>query len=105
LSIIKVITDIDKKSATNDMAILDGYVIKKTEYLAEQELSTTKQTTTQTDADNNVIGFESTIIKTSVIRLVPNINMDILKEKKAVLEKKPDISLAKENKLKPGENK
>jgi hypothetical protein len=105
LSIIKVITDIDKKSATNDMSILDGYVIKKVEYLAEQELSTTKQTTTHTDEENKIIGFESTIVKTSVIRLIPNINIGNLKENKAVLEKNTDVISIKENKSKAGEIK
>jgi len=102
MSIIKVITDTDKKSATNDMAILDGYVVRKVPYLAEQELSTTKQTTTQTDADNNILGYESTIIKTSVIRLIPDINVDKLKKNSGVLEKSPDTKHIKENKPKAG---
>jgi len=92
MSIIKVVTDKDGESATYDMSILDGYIIRKTEYLAEQELSTTKQTTTHTDTEGNIIGFESTIVKTSVIRLVPNINIEKLKENVPVLEENKSVS-------------
>ena len=98
MSIIKVVPE-------NEMFMLDGYVIKKVEYLAEQEISSTKQTATHTGVDGNILGYESTIVKTSVIRLIPNINMDILKENKAVLEKKSDTTIIKENKLKAGESK
>lgn len=96
MSIIKVIPE-------NEMFMLDGYVIKKVEYLAEQEISSTKQTTTHTDVDGNILGYESTIVKTSVIRLIPNINMGNLKENKPVIEKMPDVTVIKQNKLKAGE--
>ncbi|MFA5151505.1 MAG: hypothetical protein WC554_02980 [Clostridia bacterium] len=88
MSIIKVVTDNDDKSTTKDMLVLDGYTIKKVEYIAEQEMSTTKQTTTHTDMDGNIIGYESMVLKTSAIRLIPDINIDKLREKSSVLEKK-----------------
>jgi hypothetical protein len=104
MTIIKVITDSDKKSATNDMAILDGYTIKKTEYIAEQELSTTKQTKTISDENDHIVGYESTIVKTSLIRLTPDINIDKLKEKSAVLEKKDLKEKNIKNEGKPDKN-
>lgn len=73
------------------MAILDGYVIKKAEYLAEQELSTTKSTTTHTDVNGNVLGFETSIVKTSLIRLIPNINYNNFNENKPVYNKKKPV--------------